>query len=69
MIVMVSPAAWYSISFCELMARQTRVKVPESDKGYLGIEMMAQEVPQEIMELYNMPQGVYIARVQEGHCL
>ncbi len=60
------PISSASPIIAELMARQTRVKVPESDKGYLGIEMMAQEVPQEIMELYNMPQGVYIARVQEG---
>ncbi len=50
----------------ELMERRTRVKVADSDKGYLGIEMLAQEVPEEIMALYGMPQGVYIAKVQEG---
>lgn len=50
----------------ELMERKTRVKVAESDKGYLGIEMLAQEVPEEIMALYGIPQGVYIAAVQEG---
>lgn len=60
------PISSASPIIAELMERQTRTKVPESDKGYLGIEMLTQEVPEEIMTLYGMPQGVYIAKVQEG---
>lgn len=60
------PISSASPIIAELMERQTRIKVADSDKGYLGIEMLAQEVPEEIMALYNMPKGVYIAKVQEG---
>lgn len=60
------PISSASPIIAELMERQTRVKVADGDKGYLGIEMLSQEVPEEIMTLYGMPQGVYIAKVQEG---
>lgn len=60
------PISSASPIIAELMERQTKIKVAESEKGYLGIEMLAQEVPDEILALYGMPQGVYIANVQEG---
>lgn len=60
------PISSASPIIAELMERQTRVKVAESEMGYLGIEMLSQEVPDDIRQLYNMPQGVYIAKVQEG---
>lgn len=60
------PISSASPIIAELMERKTRIKVADSDKGYLGIEMLAQEVPADILALYGMPQGVYIAKVQEG---
>lgn len=60
------PISSASPIIAELMERQTKVKVADSEKGYLGIEMLAQEVPAEILALYGMPQGVYIDKVQEG---
>lgn len=60
------PISSASPIIAELMERQTRVKVAESEMGYLGIEMLSQEVPDEIRQLYNMPKGVYIVTVQEG---
>lgn len=60
------PISSASPIIAELMERQTRVKVAESEMGYLGIEMLSQEVPDDIRQLYGMPQGVYIAKVQEG---
>lgn len=60
------PISSASPIIAELMERKTRIKVADSDKGYLGIEMLAQEVPADILALYGMPQGVYIANVQEG---
>ena len=60
------PISSASPIIAELMERKTRIKVADSEKGYLGIEMLAQEVPAEILALYGMPQGVYINKVQEG---
>lgn len=60
------PISSASPIIAELMERQTRVKVAEGEIGYLGIEMLSQEVPDEIRQLYNVPQGVYIVTVQEG---
>lgn len=47
-----------------LMNRETRTKVSEDEKGYLGIT--GQNVSSDIGEAYNMPTGVYIAGVTEG---
>lgn len=60
------PISSASPIIAELMERKTRIKVEDGQKGYLGIEMLAQEVPSEILSLYGMPQGVYIANVLEG---
>lgn len=48
----------------ELMLKETRNKVAEQNKGYLGITPVT--VTPEVVELYDMPQGVYIAKVYEG---
>ncbi|GFH89967.1 serine protease Do-like HtrA [Lachnospiraceae bacterium] len=47
----------------ELMLKQTRTKVTESDKGYLGIS--PRTVAEEMTEIYGMPQGAYVAEVFE----
>lgn len=48
----------------ELMERQTREKVPESDVGYIGIEL--QEVTNQLSAYFNMPQGIYVVSAVEG---
>lgn len=48
----------------ELMERQTRSKVNESDMGYMGITY--QDVTNQISMMYGMPQGVYVVSVVEG---
>lgn len=47
-----------------LMAMITKEKVDASEQGYLGI--MGTSVTEEISSAYGMPQGVYIAEVNEG---
>ncbi len=47
-----------------LMNRETRTKLDESEKGYLGI--LGQDVSSDIGEAYNMPTGVYISEVTKG---
>ncbi len=47
-----------------LMAMITKEKVDASEQGYLGI--MGTSVTEEISSVYGMPQGVYIAEVNEG---
>lgn len=47
-----------------LMNRETRTKVSDEEKGYLGIT--GQDVSSDIGEAYNMPTGVYVAGVTEG---
>ena len=47
----------------ELMLKQTRTKVTESDKGYLGIS--PRTVAEEMTEIYGMPQGAYVAEAFE----
>ena len=44
-----------------LMDRETRTKLDESEKGYLGI--LGQDVSSDIGAAYNMPTGVYISEV------
>lgn len=48
----------------ELMERQTRTKVADSERGYLGV--ILQDIPEEIMKAYNMPEGVFIYDVEKG---
>lgn len=48
----------------ELMLKETRTKVTESNKGYLGIS--PRTVAEEMTEIYGMPQGAYVSEVYEG---
>lgn len=48
----------------ELMNRETRTKVDESQRGALGVTVI--DVTDESSEMYNMPKGVYISEVSEG---
>lgn len=47
-----------------LMTRETRLKVDEAKKGYLGITGI--NVETEDSQLYGLPKGVYISKVMEG---
>lgn len=46
----------------ELMNRQTREKVDESEKGYLGIGLM--NLTTEAIQMYNMPSGAFVRGVE-----
>ena len=48
----------------ELMSRETRDRVSEENKGYLGISGL--DVTSEVSKMYGMPLGVYVAQVYEG---
>ncbi|MBR5798713.1 MAG: trypsin-like peptidase domain-containing protein, partial [Lachnospiraceae bacterium] len=48
----------------ELMKKETRLKVKEENKGYLGITGI--DVVDEYAEIYGMPKGVYVSSVSEG---
>ncbi|MDD3368550.1 MAG: trypsin-like peptidase domain-containing protein [Lachnospiraceae bacterium] len=48
----------------DLMLKETKSKVTEEQKGYLGIS--GQTVSEEAIQSYNMPAGVYIAQVYDG---
>lgn len=48
----------------DLMAKETKLKVPEDSKGYLGITGI--DVVAEYSQIYGMPQGVYVSSVTEG---
>lgn len=45
----------------ELMRAETRKKVPIEDKGFLGIS--GTDVPEEDVEKYGMPEGIYVTEV------
>ena len=47
-----------------LMNQSTKTKIDENERGYLGISGV--DVTSEISEQYNMPRGVYIAKVGSG---
>ena len=47
-----------------LMNRETRTKVAEDEKGYIGIQGV--DVTDESASMYNMPTGVYISEVIRG---
>ena len=48
----------------ELMTRQTRTKVDEDKRGYLGISCV--DVSSDASEMYNLPSGVYVKEVGKG---
>lgn len=48
----------------ELMTKQTKHRVKEENKGYLGITGI--DVVEEYSEIYGMPMGVYVSSVTEG---
>ncbi len=48
----------------ELMTHETRLKVADADKGYLGISCI--NVTGEITETFSMPEGIFVAQVYEG---
>ena len=47
----------------ELMTKETRVKVDEALKGYLGIYGV--DVTDDVSKMYDMPKGVYISQAVE----
>lgn len=48
----------------ELMLKETKSKVAEEERGYLGISGIS--VTQDVARTYGMPEGVYIAQVYEN---
>ena len=48
----------------QLMRRETKDKVKEENKGYLGISGL--DVTSDVSRMYGMPEGVYVAQVYEG---
>lgn len=48
----------------ELMTRETRDVVDESERGFLGIS--CQNVSSDISQMYNIPQGVYVLGTETG---
>lgn len=48
----------------ELMNRETRTKVADDEKGFLGIQGV--DVTSDSAKMYNMPTGVYISSVIKG---
>jgi len=47
-----------------LINKQTRTKVPEAQRGSIGIK--GRTVEADMAKLYNMPRGVYVAEVVQG---
>lgn len=58
------PISSASPIIAELMERQTRNKVADAEVGYMGITM--QEITEQIIQMYNMPQGVFVYDVAQG---
>ena len=48
----------------ELMTRETKDKVAEEQRGYLGISCI--NVTKDLSENFNMPEGIFVAEVYEG---
>lgn len=48
----------------ELMTHETKSKVADEDRGYLGISCI--NVTSEITETFSMPEGIFVAQVYEG---
>ena len=49
----------------DLMERETKTLVNESERGYLGVQVT--DVDAQGVQLYNMPMGVYIYEVYDGY--
>lgn len=58
------PISSASPIIADLMERQTRDKVADEEVGYMGITM--QEITDQIIQMYNMPQGVFVYDVAQG---
>ncbi|MCR5753402.1 MAG: trypsin-like peptidase domain-containing protein [Acetatifactor sp.] len=58
------PISSASPIIAELLERQTRDKVDDTERGYIGITL--QEVTQQSALMYNMPVGVFVVSVEEG---
>lgn len=48
----------------DLMMKETKTKVAEEERGFLGISGIS--VTEEVSSAYGMPEGVYVAQVYEG---
>jgi serine protease Do len=48
-----------------LMNRETRTKVAEEERGYIGI-VNGEDVTQDVSEMYGMPMGVYVSEIARG---
>lgn len=55
------PISAASPIIAELMLKETKSKVAEEERGYLGISGIS--VTEEVSQAYGMPEGVYIAQV------
>ncbi len=58
------PISAASPIIADLMLKETKNKVAEEERGYLGISGIS--VTPDVSEAYGMPEGVYIAQVYEG---
>lgn len=58
------PISAASPIIAELMLKETKNKVAEDERGFLGISGIS--VTSEVSAAYGMPEGVYIAQVYEG---
>lgn len=58
------PISAASPIIAELMLKETKNKVAEEERGYLGISGIS--VTQEVSEAYGMPEGVYVSQVYEN---
>lgn len=48
----------------DLMLKETKNKVAEDERGYLGISGIT--VTEEVVQTYGMPEGVYVVQVYDG---
>lgn len=58
------PISSASPIIAELMLKETKSKVAEEERGYLGISGIS--VTNEVSRAYGMPEGVYVAQVYEN---
>ncbi len=58
------PISAASPIIAELMLKETKNKVAEDERGYLGISGIT--VTEYVIEAYDMPEGVYISQVYEN---
>ena len=58
------PISAASPIIADLMLRETKSKVAEEERGFLGISGIS--VTNEVSSTYGMPEGVYIAQVYEN---